>query len=137
MPGSFQDFSARFKLSELLHDHLQELAAAEMMRPIVELMQKDENSKDTWYRITAGLPAEAASARMNFFFACHFRDLGDHAKEKEHLKLAGDAYFKDADVLIAMYRLPNADDAWKVTTKEKIEAVTTEFQGEVDDARNA
>jgi len=100
-------------------------------------MQKDENSKDMWYRITAGLPAEAAVAQMNYFFSCHFRALGDHTKEKEHLKLAADANFKDADVLIGMHRLPNADDAWKAMTKEKIEAVTTEFQSEVDDARNA
>ena len=94
------------------------------MKPICELLQKDETGnagKETWSRLT-GLPAEAASTRMNYFLACFARDSGDHAKEKEHLKAAVDAYGKDADVLIAMYRLPNADDEWKTMTKEKIEA---------------
>jgi tetratricopeptide (TPR) repeat protein len=136
-PGSRHDFAARFKLSEMLHDHLQELPAAEMLKPVCDLVQKDENgnaAKEAWYRLT-GLPAEAAIARMNYFLACHDREQGDHAKEKEHLKTAVDAYFKDADVLIAMYRLPHPDDAWKALTKEKIESVTTEFRRDVDEGR--
>jgi tetratricopeptide (TPR) repeat protein len=137
MPGSQHDFSARFKLAELLHDRLQEQAAAETLKPVVELLQKDDNgnAKDTWNHVTTELPPEGLVARYNFFSACHLHAQGDFTEEKKHLKAAVDAYFKDADVLIAMYRLPNADEAWKAMTKEKIDLVTTEYQREVEEAR--
>lgn len=38
----------------------------------------------------------------------------------------------DADVLIAMHRLPGADDAWKKMTAEKIGAVAADFKAEVE-----
>ena len=62
-PASRQDFAARFKLSELLHDRLRELPAAEMLKPVCDLISKEEAAKETWYRAT-GLPTEAAIARM-------------------------------------------------------------------------
>jgi hypothetical protein len=137
MPGSQHEFTARFKLAELLHDRLQEQAAAETLKPIVELLQKDDNgnAKDTWNHVTTELPPEGLVARYNFFWACHFHAKSDYAEEHKHLKAASDAYFKDADVLIAMYRLPGADDAWKAMTKEKIELVATEYHREVEEAR--
>ncbi len=137
MPGSQHDFSARFKLAELLHDRLQEQTAADTLKPVIELLQKDDNgnAKDTWNHVTGELPPEGLVARYNFFLACHFHERGDYAEEKKHLKAAADAYFKDADVLIAMYRLSNADEAWKAMTKEKIELIATEYRREVEEAR--
>jgi tetratricopeptide (TPR) repeat protein len=133
--GTRPDFAARFSLSELLHDRLQELAAAETLQSVCDLMQKDESAKETCYR--AGRIAEGVTARMDYFYACHFHEQGNLKKEKEHLKTAVDAYYKDADVLIAMYRLPDADDEWKAMAKEKIETVVAEFQREVDEGRTA
>src|SRR5947207_13143998 len=58
MPGSQHDFSARFKLAELLHDRLQEQTAADTLKPVVELLQKDDNTnaKETWGHVTDALP---------------------------------------------------------------------------------
>ncbi|HMC12360.1 MAG TPA: hypothetical protein VKH44_13765, partial [Pirellulaceae bacterium] len=122
-----------FSLSELLHDQLQELPAAELLKPVCDLMQKDENARLTSEQ--ALRTPEGVIARMHYFYACHAHEQKDWPKEKEELKLAAEAYFKDADVLIAMYRLPQADDAWKAMTKEKIEIVTTEFHRLVDEGR--
>jgi hypothetical protein len=132
-PGTRADFAARFGLSELLHDRLQELPAAETLQPVCDLIQKDESAKETAYR--AQRLAEGVIARMHYFYACHFHDQGDREKEKEHLKKALDASYKDADVLIAMHRLPDADEAWKTMAKEKIESVTAEFYREVEEGR--
>src|SRR5437667_389023 len=106
------------KLSELLHDRLRELPAAETLRPACGLFQSDdakvaETAKETWSSLPFELPPESLIARMNYFLASPFHEQCDWAKEKEHLKTAVDAYPKDADVLIAMYRLPQADEAWK------------------------
>jgi hypothetical protein len=130
MPGSRPELFARLSLSELLHDRLQELAAAEALQPICDLMKKDENARAAIEQ--SGRSSERAVARMNYFYACNFHEQQNWAKEKEHLKLAAEADPKDADVLIAMYRLPEADEAWKAMTKEKIQATTAEFRRDVD-----
>jgi tetratricopeptide (TPR) repeat protein len=128
--GSVPDFRARFRLAELLHDMARELPAAEALQPVCDLMAKDEAAKQTCARAQRD-PAGVIS-RMNFFFAMHFHETGFPAQERDHLQKAIDSDPTDADVLIAMHRLPGADDAWKKMTTEKINAVAAEFRGEVD-----
>jgi tetratricopeptide (TPR) repeat protein len=133
MPGQRADFTARFSLSELLHDRLKELSAAETLQPICDLMKKDENARNTCEQ--AGRVPEGVFARMHYFYACHFHEQQDWAKEKENLSQAAEIYPKDADVLIALYRLPEADAAWQKMAKEKIEEVTAEYRREVDQGK--
>ena len=135
-PGSAADFRSRFTLAELLHDRLKELPAAEVLQPLCDLMAKDEMAKQTCLQ-NLERPAEEVIARMNYFYASHFHDLGDVAKEKEHLKIAVQAHDKDADVLIAMYRLKGADADWQAMTKAKIEAATAEFKSDAERQRMA
>ena len=127
--GSLVDFSARFRLSELLHDIGRELPAAEALQPACDLMAKDEGVRQTCSRLRD--PAGVIS-RMHYFFAMHLHEQGDAAKEREHLQTAIDSDPTDADVLIAMHRLPGADEAWKKMTAEKITAAATDFRTEVD-----
>jgi tetratricopeptide (TPR) repeat protein len=127
--GSIVDFSARFRLSELLHDVGRELPAAEALQPACELMAKDEGVKQTCARLRE---PEGVISRMNYFFAMHFHEKGDAAKDREHLQTAIDNDPTDADVLIGMHRLPGADEAWKKMTAEKITAAATDFRAEVD-----
>jgi tetratricopeptide (TPR) repeat protein len=133
MPGSRPDFAARFSLSEILHDQLKELPAAEILQPPCDLMQKDENAKQTC--VQAQRDPDGVIARMHYFYACHHHEQGEWAKEKEQLKKAVDTNAGDADVLIAMYRLPQADEAWLNMTKEKIEATTAEYRRDVEEGR--
>lgn len=131
--GSKHDFRARFSLAELLHDRLQELPAAETLKEAYDLLAKDENAKSNCESVLPSV--EMFISRMNYFFACHFHDQGDTAKERDYLKAAIDASGEDADVLIAMYRLAQADDEWKAMTKEKIEAATAEYLRDVEERR--
>ena len=135
MPGSLQDFSARFRLSELLHDRLQELPAAETLKPVCDLLAKDPSAKDTCLRAQRD-PAKVV-ARMHYLFACHYNTQTDPANERKHLKLAIDADETDADVLIAMFRLKDADQKWKTTTRHTIESAATGFRAQVTDCREA
>jgi tetratricopeptide (TPR) repeat protein len=127
--GAASDFSARFRLSELLHDLAQELPAAETLQPVCDLMAKDEAVKQTCARLRD--PAGVIS-RMNYFYAMQAHAAGDAAKERQYLQTAIDSDPTDADVLIAMYRLPGADDAWKKSTAEKIASTAAEFRNDVD-----
>jgi tetratricopeptide (TPR) repeat protein len=132
-PGSVTDFSVRFRLSEHLHDRLQELAAAETLKPICDLMEKDATAKETCGR--AQRDPDQVFARMHYMFACHFHEQGDTTQEREHLKKAIQADESDADVLIAMYRLPEADEEWKTMTKGLIDTTVAVFHKEIADRR--
>jgi len=74
---------------------------------------------------------------MNYFFACHFHEQQDVAKEKQHLELAVGSDATDADVLIAMYRLPDADPQWLTKTKEGIEEVAKKFRAQITELQAA
>jgi tetratricopeptide (TPR) repeat protein len=133
--GSKEDFRARYSLAELLHDRLQELPAAETLKEPCDLLAKDENIKANCENAFPTLGADHVVARMHYFFACHSHEQGNTAKEREHLQAAIDSAGDDADVLIAMYRLPQADEEWKAMTKEKIETTTAEYLREVEERR--
>jgi tetratricopeptide (TPR) repeat protein len=135
LPGSQQDFKARFRLSELLHDRLQELPAAETLKPVCDLLAKDPAANDTVMRLSRD-PAKVV-ARMHFLFACHYNTQGDTANERKHLKAAIDADETDADVLIAMFRLKDADEKWKATTRQTIESAAAGFRSQVMEGRDA
>jgi tetratricopeptide (TPR) repeat protein len=132
-PGSVTEFSARFHLSERLHDRLQELPAAEVLQPVCDLMAKDASAKETCVR--ARRDPEKVPARMHYLYACHYHEQRDTAKERQHLKSALAADETDADVLIAMHRLPDADEEWKALTRKAIDAAVSGFRAEVTDGR--
>jgi tetratricopeptide (TPR) repeat protein len=127
--GSTHDVLARFSLSELLHDVARELAAAEVLQPLCELMEKDAAAREA---VERRRPMGATVSRMHYFFACHFHEQGDAAKEREHLEKAIAANKQDVDVLIAMYRLPQADEAWQRSTREQIEAQAAETRQQIE-----
>ena len=79
--GSKHDFRARFSLAELLHDRLQELPAAETLKEAYDLLAKDENAKSNCESVLPSV--EMFISRMNYFFACHFHEQGDAAKERD------------------------------------------------------
>lgn len=113
---------ARLLLSELLHDQLHELDAAELLQPVCDMMQKSEAYKETVGRARRDQNPESVIARMNYFYACHYLEQGDSAKQRKHLELALSGEDQDADVLIAMYRLKDADEAFRAKTKERIQS---------------
>lgn len=133
--GTPHEFRARFYLSEMLHDQAKELAAAETLQPVCDLMEKDEAAKDTCLKAQRDPPGVVS--RMNYFYACHDHETGDFKKEREHLQTAFDSDPQDADVLIAMHRLPQADEAWQKLTRDKIAETAEDFRAEIDGARQA
>jgi tetratricopeptide (TPR) repeat protein len=120
---------ARIYLSELLHDQLRELAAAEALQPMCDQLQKSDAYKETVSRVRN---PDVIVARMNYFYACHFLEQEDPEKQKKHLELALCGEEEDADVLIAMYRLKHAGEAFVAKTKEKIAATIKEYRAEVE-----
>jgi len=133
--GSVVDFKARFRLSELLHDQARELPAAEALKPVCDLMEKDETAKETCGR--AYRTPESVISRMHYFYACHFHEQNDSAMERKHLDLAIASDPTDADALIAMFRVRESDDAWKKKTRAAIEETVDAYAQEIDEWQQA
>jgi len=128
--GSPHNLNARFMLAEMLHDQQQELVAAEVLQAAVDLIQKDPNVMQLVAQRLQREPGSIVS-RMHYFFALHAADRGDRKKQQDHLRRGSEADPTDADVLIAMHRLPDADAAWQARTRALIEQSTEAFRAEI------
>jgi tetratricopeptide (TPR) repeat protein len=129
-PGSLDDLNARLMLAELLHDQAQDEEAAVVLQGAVEQM---ETNPVVLHRMGQQLEREPASvkSRMHYFFAESFRAQANLEKQREHLRQGVADDPKDADVLIAMYRLQRADPAWRQQTRDLIRKAAEEFDGEI------
>jgi len=126
---SRQHIYSCFLLSEILHDQDRDLDAANVLQGVVEVMKQPQVMKD----IKDGFQREPGGirSRMYYFFAQHHARNNEQQKHREFLEKGIQEDPRDADVLIAMYRLPKADDAWKEKTQQAIAAAVKHFQGEV------
>ena len=101
--------------------------AADALEPLADAMEKNPDVKRTYdecawrsSREQSHFVPEANSlaARLHYLRACHFEQEHDFTREREELLKAIKHDETDADVLIAMYRVGDADDAWMADTRE-------------------
>ncbi|HUY36720.1 MAG TPA: tetratricopeptide repeat protein [Pirellulales bacterium] len=131
-PTSVWTISGQSVLAELLHDRGDDLAAAQLAEAAVTSMEAN---------ISAGRAADnrrlelgRLKARLYFFRACDVvspkavvsPEAG--AKRIEHLRAAAKHDPTDADVLIALYRIPHPEPELRKQTLEWISAAATEFR---------
>lgn len=117
---------ARFQLSELQHDRQRELEAAETIKPVADSITSDTAIRDK-IQMLDRLP-EAVQSRLHYFYALHYKGSGDRAKQVEHLEKAIGYDRTDADVLIAMYELPDQTDEQRAATLARIQEAATIFR---------
>jgi tetratricopeptide (TPR) repeat protein len=133
---------ARIHLANLFHDYEKHRQAADTLEPLVKAVQGDGNIGQFYtnlrrFNLRQGdsiLPeAESLGARMHYYRACHFREQEDWSREREALEKAIRFDPTDADVLIAMYRVPNADKDWREATVARIHNLARQFQQEIEE----
>jgi tetratricopeptide (TPR) repeat protein len=128
---------ARMLLSNVLQDYERYDEGAAAIQPLVEAIEKNPDVA----RAYAGaqdeldflLKGEMLSARLHYLQACHFEQEHDYKHQREELLEAIEQDETDADVLIAMYRLGDADDAWMADTRERIRKLSKEIEEQIDD----
>lgn len=131
-PGQADTLWAQSLLAEMLHDQGQELAAAKALEAASEAMQA---------RIMGGRPLDefrgdphATRARMHYFYACHEAQAGHRAEQIKQLEkgLAEDR--TDADVLIALFRIPDLEPALREKTLRLITSASEDFRRQIQQA---
>lgn len=103
-----EELNARYRFSEMLYDLERSLEAAEVWKTFIDRMDADPASREQFAN-----SKQFFRSRMHYFFASHYAKTGDLDKAREHLDQGIRIDPNDADVLIAMFRLPGADEAWK------------------------
>ena len=128
-PGSDDELRARSALAEMFHDIGKELAAAEVLQPFVDVIDKDMAARD---RAAQFRDLGSVRSRLNYFYALHHLEKGELEKATERLDLGIQYDATDADVLIALYRLPNQDEDRRKRTLNYITKATESFREDIN-----
>jgi tetratricopeptide (TPR) repeat protein len=128
--GSLLTFAAQSSLSEMLHDLEKHQAAAEVLAAaIAEIEKNDELRRAVDERL--GREVRTLKSRLLYFEARHFDAQGDRQKKVERLDKAIATDPTDADVLIALYRLPEQDDARRQKTRDLIRKAADYYRNQI------
>jgi tetratricopeptide (TPR) repeat protein len=129
--GSPDDIRSRLLLSEMLHDLENDLEAAKVLEPVVEAFDKNPSAVQFVQQVFRREPGSVKS-RMHYFYAANHARTGDAEKQREALDRAVASDPTDADVLIAMYHLPNPDEEWRERTHKQIDAAVGHFRDQIN-----
>jgi tetratricopeptide (TPR) repeat protein len=124
---------ARLLLSEDLHDRQREAEAAEVLKPIVELVESDKNAEMRRLLEQMDRPLAGIKSRMLYFEACAVLQEGDADAHARLLEQAVASDPADADVLIALYRLPNQTAAQRSRTQSLIDHAAEESRQMIEE----
>jgi tetratricopeptide (TPR) repeat protein len=121
---------ARFLLSEMLHDQEKELEAAQVLEPLVTALDQ-EGIRELIDRM--GRDSSSMTSRMHYFFALDLlkQRMVDEAAKRLRQGVAADP--KDADALIALFRLPDQTDEQRRETSRLIREAAAEFQQQIQE----
>ena len=122
---SFLAINASYVLSEMLHDTQQELEASRVLQAMIASIQQNEDQD----AVAELLPAlRTFRSRERYFASLHHANRGERDVQRKALEEAIKHDPFDADVLIAMYRLPGQDLIWQEKTVDRIDQATVHFR---------
>lgn len=135
---------SRVMLSNLLQDYERYEEAAAAVAPLVEAIEKNPDIERAYANAQSNLAqqnhflpeANSLVARMHYLQACHHQQEHDFKRQREELLAAIKADETDADVLIGMFRVADADDAWMADTRERIKKLARKIEAEIEDNPN-
>lgn len=120
--GEVEDVTARHRMAEMFFDHDRPLDAAKVWRELCDKLDSDAQVRERF-----GERTQFFRSRMHFFYAKQHLAAGEIDQAREQLDQGIRHDPRDADVLIAMYRFPNSDDAWRQRTKTLVAECSTHF----------
>jgi tetratricopeptide (TPR) repeat protein len=130
---------SRVSLANMLHDHEDYKTAVEVLEPLAKGLQPGSAVMQAYDRLQRQRDLrlderQVVLARFHYYRACQFHADEDWQRQRESLETALRFDRTDADVLIAMYRVPEADDQWRTTTRRKIADLCRDFQQKIEAA---
>jgi tetratricopeptide (TPR) repeat protein len=108
-----------------LHDRGEDKAAADLLGEVCDAVDRQKKKAAQKQPAPNGDPdapyldetgrfyVNALRTQREYFLACHLESEGDYAGQQQHLEAAFRLDHEDPDVLIAMFRLKEADDIYR------------------------
>jgi tetratricopeptide (TPR) repeat protein len=135
--GAIVDRVAAFVyLSEMLHDRGQSLRAAEARREgfqalknLAPALREQVHESLLLY----GIDAADVAARMYYFEACHWKQQGDRAKQRQLLNDAIQTNPAEIDTLIALAKLPDQTEAEREKTQRLIDKAVLMLRRDIEE----
>jgi tetratricopeptide (TPR) repeat protein len=128
--------TARRELSESLHDRLLDLEAAEVIKELIDVADRDVNVQQqirTLLQQSDNNP-NMLRARMYFLYACHAGSQNDVAKQRDFLDKALEQDSSDVDVLIASYRLSDKNPEHRAKIVDFIKEAVDDCRAAIEDS---
>jgi tetratricopeptide (TPR) repeat protein len=122
---SLESLEARRNWATWLHDREQYKEASDVIGEFFDALAEDAQARRQLFRQGNGRQyLNAINARREFYLACHYESRKEYDRQREALKKAAALYDDDPDILIAMYRSPGADEAFRKETIAKIQEMS-------------
>jgi tetratricopeptide (TPR) repeat protein len=133
---------ARVNCSSLLQDYERYQEAANAIEPLAKQVEKDQALRQAYNGVRAELEqgdeflpgVEMLMARYHYVLACHFKQEHDYKRQRAELVAAIEHDATDADVLIAMFQVGDADDAWMADTRKRIQELGKEIEKKIEES---
>lgn len=124
-----QTFEARHSLALFgYHDRGDNAQAAQLLVELCEALEADPQWKD---EIMGHEFLRQYFANRDYLLACDAADKGDYELQRKRLETAFRYEKLNADILIAMYRSPGADEAYHKKTLDRIRKVSVELDKQI------
>lgn len=124
-PASEEDRRARWVLAEMFHDIGRDRDAAETLQEYFDAVDKELAPGKR------GIDLNAFRSRLNYFYSLHYLEQGNLEKAIEHLDRGAGFDPNDADVLIALFRLPNQSEDRRKQTLNLITKAAEHYRGQI------
>ena len=123
---------ARRSLATLcLHDRGEDEEAARLLAESLDAIKNDPKLKDRFKSNDGRKWLGQYEAEQAYFLACHAESLGEYQQQRKHLDAAIRSNPENPDVLIAMYRAKNADEAYRKSTIARIKKSSKKLENEI------
>jgi tetratricopeptide (TPR) repeat protein len=140
---SLECIIARHNVAALLHDYEHEKEAADILEGLAKDLEKEGRFAQLYARTREYYsdqvdlpPPEEIRAPYHFYRARQYQQEKDWKRARAELDKAIEIDPKNADVLIDMYRLQDADAEWRESVPKKIRELADRLQHEIDENPN-
>lgn len=123
-----KELESRERLADMLFDLQREGEAAEVMAGMIAVLEREPGN--------VGNDVPVLQSYTDYYNAMHQGREGNYAKQRELLVTAYEGYSENIDIVIAMYRVKEADEAWRRETLTRLEATVERTRRERDGAQS-
>ena len=116
-------------LANMLHDQAENLRAAQVMEQLSKAVKKSGRKViPTLMKPTGSSLENYINSRINYYYACHYRDQGDEDKERLAVEAGIAVDPTNPDLLIAAFNLKKTDPVFHKKIRDMIKAVGLKYR---------